>query len=528
MNTRQRMEAMNARRQAPVGMAMRPPPAEVPFWPQRHSFCAPGMEERNGECVASTCATQAHPLVNARRNQELSEYEHTVRTRFDVIVPVLKAIAALQHEDGFERQAQQIAQERLGFGLPADVLADAWVTALDMRKLYGHSVLQTYHALACEFGARLDAASDAEAAQRFFIECGFHEVDISACADGRLKGLLQFILRLPHRSVRRHKSYAGAMFDVELNVKQWVETELRRYREGLPTLSDAGTRYLKVAVYHFSSSDPLHEGCAAHGSDAQKAARAALERLAAFRTAIENGFCCGASVATLLIGVDTDNDAIKVHVPDSDGGMDETCCIDNLEVYRQTAGMTPEAAQRYLGDTIGEAARKAGRSAPEAGMRRLIERLLANNLSQIDYVCVNHNGRYADIGHAERFINIGDGFDEVHLRNLAYFGHMYTVEEGLSDLDVGIGIFRKLNVVHGLPIPVAIHYRYDENVPGSRERAVARCLRVRREIEMRYPSLAGEGLLFCGMTVQGKEYGAAQEQVAEAPESNMHSTGVKP
>lgn len=525
MNTRQRMEALRMRQAAPTGMAMRTASSaeagvnSMPGWPQRLSFCPPGMQERGGVCVSTVCVPTAHPLIEAARNAELAEFERTVRARFDNIVPVLKEIAALQHESGFEQRAQQIARERLGFELPADVLCDAWVTTLDMRRLYGHSVLQTNHALACEIAARSNGAAEAEAMQRFFIECGFHEVDISPCADGRLKGLLQFVLRLPSQAVRRRKSYAGAMFDVELNVKQWAETELRRFREGVPTLPDAGTRYLKIAVYHFSSSDPHREGCAAHGSDERKAARAALDRLDAFRTAIENGFCCGASVATLLVGVDTDNDAIRIHVPDTKGEMSVECFVDNLAIYQQTASMATSEARWRLGAAIDEATLGAGRGAPEAGMRRLIERLLTNNLSQIDYVCANHGGRYADIGHAERFINIGEGFDEVHLRNLAYFGHLYTIEEGAADMDVGIKIFSKLNVAHGLPIPIAIHYRYDEDVPGSRERAEARCRRIKAAIENRYPALANEGLLFCGMTVQGRRHGSTHEAVEDI-ESN--------
>ncbi len=522
MNTRQRLDAMRARQPAPAGMAMRTVPAasRLPSWPERPSFCPPGMQERGDECVSSACAPRAHPLIDAARNAELADYERTVRARFDAIVPTLKEIAAQQHEAGFEQRAQQIARERLGFELPADVLSDAWVTTLDMRKLYGHSVLQTYHALARELPARWNRPADADAMQRFFIECGFHEVDISPCADGRLKGLLQFVLRLPLQAVRR-KSYAGAMFDVELNVKHWIETELRRFREGLPTLADAGTRYLKIAVYHFSSSDPQHEGCAAHGSDDRQAAQAALDRLAAFRTAIENGFCCGASVATLLIGVDTDNDAIKVHVPNTQGEMSVDCFVDNLAVYRQTAGMAVSEAGWRLSAAIDEAARDVGHSAPEAGMRRLIERLLTNNLSQIDYVCAQHGGRYADLGHAERFINIGDSFDVLHLRNLAYFGHLHTIEEGAADVDVGINIFSGLNVARGLPIPIAIHYRYDEQVPGSRERAAARCRRIKTAIETRYPVLAREGLLFCGMTVQGKQPDSAQEEVLDI-DTNSH------
>src|SRR5512135_2066803 len=183
MNTRQRMEALHARPPAPAGMAMRTAPAAsmLPSWPQRVSFCPPGMQERGGECVSSVCAPRAHPLIDPARNAELAEYERTVRQRFDAIVPALREIAAQQHEAGFEQRAQQIARERLGFELPQDVLADAWVTTLDMRKLYGHSVLQTYHTLAREFTARWNghAEAEAEAMHRFETLTGVHDVSSS-------------------------------------------------------------------------------------------------------------------------------------------------------------------------------------------------------------------------------------------------------------------------------------------------------------------------------------------------------------
>ena len=520
MDIPNRSERMHSTGQtAPVGMAMRPAPAAVamPAWPQRHSFCAPGMQpDQGGECVSTQCVSHFHPLADQVRNRSLADYEQMVRARFDRIVPTLKQIAALQHEADFEAEAQQIAREKLGFELPATILADAWVTTLDMRKLYGYGVLQTFRDLARDASAQIhNSTTESEAMARFFIECGFHEIDVSACADGRLKGLLQYILRLPRQAVRRHQAYAGTLFDVEANVKQWSETELRRFREGMPTLPESGTRYLKIAVYHFSTSDPLHAGCAAHGSDDRKAAQAALDRLGALGTAIENGFCCGASVATLLIGVDTDNDAIRVHVPDAQGGMSLDCFVDNMALYQASAQCGEAEARRLLSASIDEAARRHGRGAPEPGMHRLIQRLLTNNLSQIDYVCDQHRGRYADIGHAERFISIGDGFEEVHLRNLAYFGHMHTLEEGAADMDVGIRIFTRLNVAHGLPVPVAIHYRYDCQVPGSRERAVSRCRRIKAAIEARYPALVKEGLLVCGMTVQAKQPGRALETVDE-------------
>ncbi len=517
MDTRDRQKRMRkVSPVAPVGMAM-------PSWPQRVSFCVSGMvADGSGGCVSALCATRAHPLADQLSNARLADYERMVQARFDDIVPTLKQVSALQHETDFETRAQQIARECLGFELNEAVLADAWITSLDMRKLYGSSVLHTFFDLARDAGAQQDGNAEAEAMTRFFIECGFHEVDVSACADGRLKGLLQYILRLPQQAVRRHKSYAGTLFDVEQNVKQWIETELRRFREGVPTLPEAATRYLKIAVYHFSSSDPLHEGCAAHGSDDRRAAQAALDRLGAFAAAIESGFCCGASIATLLIGVDTDNDAIRVHIPDAQGNMSLDCVVDNMALYQATAECAAPEAQWRLGAVVEETARRYGRSTSETGMRRLIERLLLNNLSQIDYVCENHQGRYADIGHAERFISIGDGFEEVHLRNLAYFGHMHTVEEGAADMDVGIKIFTRLNVARGLPAPVAIHYRYDDQVPGSRDRTVARCRRVKAAIETRYPNLVRDGLLVCSMTVQSKQPGRELETVAD---NNLNTHG---
>ncbi len=462
-----------------------------------------------------------HPLTNEMENQRLFRHEKSVRERFASIVPVLKFIAGLQHEPDFCERAQSIAINQLGFELPEQVLADAWVSGLDMRALYGECVMRMQYLLAQQTreagqpSGNVDQCMDE--AMTFFLDCNYHAVDISACSDGRLKGLVRYILRLPDGAVRSKKSYAGAMFDVDANVKRWIETELMRFREGRPVTADAGTRYLKVSVYHWSSSDPGHEGCAAHASSQSQAAEQALKRLREFRQAIENSFCCGASVDTLLIGVDTDTDAIRVHIPDADGEMSEFRVVDNMEVYRQTVEDDKNGAHLKVYQAIRAASQAtgwgAGNGEPHEGMRRLIATLLINNLSQIEYVCSNWGGRYEDIGHAERFINVGDGLEEFQLRNLVYFAHLHTVEEGAPDLDVGINIFRKLNVAHGLPVPVVIHFRYDSRVPGCRERKMESCRRVRRAIESRYADLAQKGLLVCGMMVQDKQPGSPLERV---------------
>ncbi|MEJ2434685.1 MAG: carboxysome shell carbonic anhydrase, partial [Pseudolabrys sp.] len=298
-----------------------------------------------------------------------------------------------------------------------------------------------------------------------------------------------------YRAVRR-KSYAGALFDIDDSLEKWTETELMRFRERRPNTADAPTRYLKAVVYHYSSGDPA-AGCAAHGSDATAAASAGLERLRGFQQAVQNTYCCGASIDLLLIGLDTDTDAIRVHVADRDGSIDLDRYIGALELYDATRRLPARAAREHLQARV----RDAASDMPE-GMRALIARLLEHNLSQIDYVRSYHGERYADIGHAERFIGAGKGFEEVQLRNLTYFAYLDTVEEAVADLDVGVKIFTGLNVAHGLPIPVVVRFDYQGHVPGARTRAVERCRRVAQSIAERYRGLIDRGMLHTLMLVR--------------------------
>ena len=267
------------------------------------------------------------------------------------------------------------------------------------------------------------------------------------------------------------------------------------------------TRYLKVVVYHYSSVDPGHQGCAAHGSNDAAAARASLERLQAFRQAVENSFCCGASVALLLIGLDTDTDAIRVHVPDAEGTLDPSQAVDALKVHAITRDLEAAAAR----ERIVELVRAHAPGSAEEGMVRLAARLIENNLSQVDYVRQFHGGRYSDVGHAERFMGVGIGFEEIQLRNLTYFAYLDTVEEGAADLDVGRKIFGGLTVSHGLPIPVIIRFDYHGQVPGARERAVTRCHRLDSALAARFAELADQGLLHRLLAVRDCDAGRGIE-----------------
>lgn len=447
--------------------------------------------DRAGDSRADTARGDRHALAHAGENAYLYAYESRVKEAFDAIVPALRQISAIQHDADFAIRAQRIAREHLGFALPEVLLIDSWIEQLDMRSLFAWSVFETYCRF-CDEAFTHDPPdnNDDVKFQEFLRQCGFHKLDVSPCADGRLAHVIRYVLRLPYRSVRR-RSYAGAMFDVEDSLEKWVRTELLRFREGRPNTADEPTRYLKAVVYHYSSVDPDHQGCAAHGSDTTRAVQGGADRLHDFQQAVENTYCCGASIDRLLLGMDTDTDSIRIHMPDDNGGISPERYIDSLELYDATLHMNATAAERWIVDRVNE---KGGAALP-AGMARFMAYLLTNNLSQLEYVRQYHSGHYEDIGHNERFIGAGIGFEEVQLRNLTFFSYMNTVEEAAVDLDVGVRIFTSLNVSHGLPIPVVVRFDYHGDVPGARERAEQRCVRVANALHDRYRELTDRGLL---------------------------------
>lgn len=436
-----------------------------------------------------------HPFTQGNENARLYQYERRHKEAFNSIERTLRKIAEYQHQSDFVAQAQRIAQAELGYKLPRSLLENSWIAPLDMGPLYSWCVFKTYCLFANEFYIEkpLSRLED-EDFQRFIESCGFHALDISPCADGRLAHMIRYVLRLPHKIVRR-KSYAGAMFDVEDSLQKWIKTEFTRHHEGRPNNAGEPTQYLKAAVYHYSSSQPDVEGCAAHGSDSDKAAQGALERLKEFQQSVESSFCCGASIDLLLIGIDTDTDAIRIHIPDAILGYENSACsIDALHIFKETQSANAHEADRMISQLVAARAKQL-EVKPAEGMMKLIVRLLLNNISQIDYVRRNFNGRYSDIGHNECFIGMGIGFEEVQLRNLTYFAYLRTVEQGANDLDVGIKIFTSLNIKRGLPAPVVIRYDYHGNAAGARERAMTRCKCLDRAFRSRFADQSEKGML---------------------------------
>lgn len=491
MNTRKRLAAMQ--RAAQTGtMAAR-------------ALENSGME--NPACVIGPGQTCQHVLVDAELNRRLYAYEKTVRGRFSGIVDTLKTLSAHQHELDFVARAQRIARDQLGYELPSELLENAWVSGLDLRALHSYCTFQSFKT--CVERTNEDQSQwrermvlDAE----FLASCGYHTVDVSPCADGRLQGLLPFVFRMAPNENVTVKAYAGVMFDVEADVTDWTHRELERLSGGIPGGEALG--YLKIAVYHYSSSHSSDQGCAAHGSNDKLATESALGRLVELREAIENTYGRGAAPDVLLVGLDTDTDALRIHLPDAIGDVNAYRYAETGGIYRETLGMSRDAARASIADTLRSVERQGGWAEGEGvmqdGMRRLVSALIEANLSQIEYVIHHHAGRYEVIGHDEEFICAGEAMNELQLRNLFYFAHLDTVEEGSADMDVGIKIFKGLNVSHGLPVPALVHFHYSSRVPGSRERAQLRAERVREAIVARYPSLASQDLLNVSMAVSDR------------------------
>ena len=458
----------------------------------------------------------SHALADQGANFWLFSYEQTTRNAFDAIYSALRDIASIQHEPEFVALAQAISTQRLGYELPVDLLEKAWVEALDVRSLYAFCVFNTFMHVVNE-QILLDArdSESVMAAKEFFESCGFHEVDISPSSDGRLKGLERFVLRLPRHAIRNTKAYAGGLFDVENDLKRWQRVELKKLRKGgLAT----DTRYLKVAVYNRSSLRPSESGCGPFRGNELAAAEAALERLNAFREAVRNSFP-DQDIDILLLGLDTDTDALRIHVPDAEGSVSPYRYVDMLDAYHATLDMSDDQAYEALQQRIDQAcvAEGWGKGAgPVAtGMRRFITQLMITNISQIEYVGRFHGGAYSDFGHAERLMIVGENIESLQLRNFAYFSHLFTVEDGGSDIDFGVNVFRAINFSRGLPMPVVVHYRYDPKVQGSRQRAVSRCIKVRDALFARYPELHASNMLQCFMTVRSKASDAALEWIDE-------------
>jgi carboxysome shell carbonic anhydrase len=490
--------------------------APRPAWPDAAAAWSPRVRAGWPHADIGYSATGAHPLADAAASGALARRAQEIDTAFARIEPALAALVLRQFEAGFPARARADLAESFGVDVAEAELAADWARPLAAGRLYARCAIGTFARLvAREFDRTIARLHEGEDAATLIRRWGFHAIDITPCADGRLAGVVDYVLRVPPAVVAFRKSHAGAMFDVEQSLRHWETVELRRWREGRPNPASEPTRYLKLGVYHFSSRDPRHEGCAAHGSDETRAAEALLVRLQEFAQAVEASHCCGAQVATLLVGVDTDTDAIRVHVPDAAGRMSATRSVCNRTMYEQTATLAREAAKEAIRTAVAECAGVSAEDAATEGMRWFCGYLLKNNLAQVDAVRRAFGGPYPDAGHTERLIVAGDGIDDVQLRNLAFQAQTDTVEEAAFDLDVGVKILEGLHAPRGLAVPVLAHVEYDARMPGAQGRAAARALRLKSAIEARFADRVAAGRLLVQAAVRAA--GQPRLRIVEPP-----------
>ncbi len=477
-----------------------------------------GQAARNGAFRFNVPAG-GHPLAEPALSAALRQRAEDIAAAFGRIEPVLRRLAPRQFDGGFAEQAHRQLADSLGVDIPAAELESSWSTPLDLGRVHARCVLATFRNLVeREFDRSLAVLLDEGESNEVLIRrFGFHAVDITACADGRLAGAVDFILRVPPAVVVWRDAYAGAMFDVEDALHRWEAVELRRWREGRPNDASEPTRYLKIGLYHFSSVDPRRQGCAAFGSDEKRAASGLLARLREFAGAVESTQCCEARVDTLLVGVDTDTDAIRVHVPDRAGKTDVDRFVSSAALHEQTASLERETAKEFIRHAVADCMGVDAADAATEGMRWLCGYLLKNNIGQVDAVVGWNGGRYADSGHAEKLVVAGDAIDDVQLRNLTFQAQMGTVEEGAVDLDIGIKVLAKTNAPHGLAVPVLVHVAYDDRIPGASARAQERARRLVAAIEARYGGAAGPAGLVTQAVVRAR--GGSRLDVVEAEEA---------
>lgn len=436
-------------------------------------------------------ATRRHAAADSNTEAALTRAAQALERRFGAIEPLLRELAPLAAGDDFAARAERLAAERLGVGLAPALWRDAWQG--------GHALGSLYAALvwACADAATAQAQPDTaaiDATRSLLHGCRCHHVQVAAGGDARLASLLTEALRLPPSDIVQRRNAAESTQDA---LQAWTAAELQHQRRAAAGTAGAGWRMLRLGVYAFSCLRPL----GLHALPERDAAQAALLALEDVREAVRSVY--GGALDIVLLGIDTDRDALRVHVPDSLGGLSLYRSVDAAELVQHNRGLDAAAVQAAVVQALQQApqahgAWSAGEGAPREDMLRLLAALLQANLAQIDRVAERHGGCYPELHEAPRLAVVGEPIEPLALRNLAATVPLQGMAETASAVERLAGV----HAGGALPLPVAVHQRYDTRIPGDRERAGARVQRLQQALAARLSTLSNSPRLAWRASVQ--------------------------
>ena len=122
-----------------------------PTAPRKRHVNTQTSQPNKNALVQTQAPYGTHPLTDVNANQDLKKYESEVRGRFERIIPLLKRVSSLQHEEDFVARANELTKSELGFSLPSHLLYKAWVSSLDMRALFAWCVFQSHQQVSNQF-----------------------------------------------------------------------------------------------------------------------------------------------------------------------------------------------------------------------------------------------------------------------------------------------------------------------------------------------------------------------------------------
>ncbi len=213
-----------------------------------------------------------------------------------------------------------------------------------------------------------------------------HPTDIIAlkCMDGRLN--LAIMTNTPQGIVQPYRNIGGK-FDLGWPFFGRLILDQVEYAVA------KGRPVLILSTYHFSRGDH-HRGCAGYGYDT-KGAIAGAERM---RVQLEKAFGGGSPVYPVLVGIETDQDALVFHGKNGKSfSVADMLAVSSDDLRAELVKTYPDMSAQMVEDLLP---------------------LVVGNQKHVQEI-VHMQRPVIDLEHREQIIALGRGFDWLHLPNRA-------------------------------------------------------------------------------------------------------------